>query len=890
MIPLVVLTLWSVAAVSADNGRGWLRGNSSRRHGQKADVCHYAATKNAWRDLSVSVSAISAHERHGDLVYTTCANAEIPLELCADTCDVEDLCLIPECHFEPIHAATGHGEQKSKLWYELTCNPDDLERKPCHKPPVTHGAVEAICVDGTCQLRCLDPNDTCVLPPEAPLGATVSVENTEFATSEPIAVTLNLERNSQNIFDTVKILTWFLPEHDLLTKPVFTVKHQGEAIPYTGVMATRPPPTDDDYLVVHSGDHPSYTYDITKSYDFSKPGRYEVSYNVFFLWLFSLDPDTDSPYTLQSDVITLDVIESRMLHQAAQEPSHNRALVKTSFENCTEDQEQFVKDEFVVAERLVKRSVEFLDIMDANCKSHFEKWFYNITVVTKNYKKIDEEISTGDIAFDIPFVCVEPEESPQEYNSECINNTFLAFTTKRNGVYDGKISLCPKFFEKPYRANAAGHIIHELSHLVLYTEDDAYGEEHSAQLAKEYTKFVVNDGPLPPMRPGDRTLPDVNADNYNFFSSTLHLAPECGGGGGSGGGGALAAATGDPHIMTWDGARYDCQAQGEMIMAKSLNLSFEIQARFEGWSRSSGVSLTTGVALRVPSHPIVQVSIAKRLGAPLTVNNCPVELYLDGSSVNLVGGTTDLGSVILDVSLSQVVVAYKDYGPRISISVNRCYFSVIYELPTALVVDESIVGLLGTPNNNPLDDWMTPDGTSIVMPEDRAALLFLPAYTYCTQNWCMEDEQSSIFTYESSEFGFSFFSKCDAMYDGSIEDALADAPSELKALCGDKMECLIDGIGGGNDIEVARAYLQDEALFLDETIAFIQQGRCNLYSYTGPESGLKADYEAFWNAHPDCPPTLFCGIMTATVKTDVNEICSQWSNCRGPGCFAYEVL
>jgi hypothetical protein len=36
----------------------------------------------------------------------------------------------------------------------------------------------------------------------------------------------------------------------------------------------------------------------------------------------------------------------------------------------------------------------------------------------------------------------------------------------------------------------------------------------------------------------------------------------------------------DTHAVTFDGTKYDCQAEGEVVLAKSLDSDFEIQGRF----------------------------------------------------------------------------------------------------------------------------------------------------------------------------------------------------------------------------------------------------------------------------------------------------------------------
>ena len=89
------------------------------------------------------------------------------------------------------------------------------------------------------------------------------------------------------------------------------------------------------------------------------------------------------------------------------------------------------------------------------------------------------------------------------------------------------------------------------------------------------------------------------------------------------------------------------------------------------------------------------------------------------------------------------------------------------------------MGLLGTPNGDRKDDWMTPQGSPVSVQGDKR---FEPAYEYCTQNWCIRNETDSLFSY-SEDKKFSDISKCDAPYNKAIEEAVANASEELISLC-----------------------------------------------------------------------------------------------------------
>ena len=352
--------------------------------------------------------------------------------------------------------------------------------------------------------------------------------------------------------------------------------------------------------------------------------------------------------------------------------------------------------------------------------------------------------------------------------------------------------------------------------------------------------------------------------------------------------------------------------------------------------------------------------------------------------------------------LAVSVVYYSFYGGYLNVGVN---------LPKSFR-NERIIGLLGSPDDDSMNDWTNSTGFVLPFPANRHSQ---EAYDYCMTHWCIRDSAESIFVYDGP-YNFSFYSGCDDPYQGDVN--LDDASPGVQELCGLNKACLIDGIVLGLDaaqvalteqaasasasafarfrfapavIQVNLSYnvvvmvnLIDDTNFLsnieafavyridpntlqvgsapvvslqsngagifsniisvrstvsgetfafravpiiggvedsnselvftslsavqsyssqsgigelpadsptDQTIYYFIQGRCNSYLYTGPESGLETDFEAFWNKNPNCPDAgLFCGSIDADVDMDANTICYTWASCGPTRCFSYQIV
>lgn len=276
---------------------------------------------------------------------------------------------------------------------------------------------------------------------------------------------------------------------------------------------------------------------------------------------------------------------------------------------------------------------------------------------------------------------------------------------------------------------------------------------------------------------------------------------------------------GDPHLSTFDRLQFDCQAFGLFTMVTSLETpGFRIQERFTsvgGSGLCSQASVSTGIVVGEIGLPTIQVSIPD--GAVTdpsgTIGACPVDLYEDGQREDLLTYAGPPG-IALSISGSRITVSYPSTGVQVHLQLREsssfgCFLLVQVFLPITYRSNETVLGLLGTPNDSGADDWVAPDGTLYLAPINEAQRIFSPAYNYCVTNWCIRNETESIFTFRPGE-SFTATTGCDETYSEEIEDAVLNAPPELVAICGSStnLACIVEGVCG--NLDDARQVQRDE--------------------------------------------------------------------------------
>jgi len=244
--------------------------------------------------------------------------------------------------------------------------------------------------------------------------------------------------------------------------------------------------------------------------------------------------------------------------------------------------------------------------------------------------------------------------------------------------------------------------------------------------------------------------------------------------------------------------KYDCQGQGEFIAMKTLpatsaNKLFEIQARFNSGIKDfvgeGGITVMKGIVIDtgVQDVPVVQAltTFDEALG------ECVIDYFLtlNGAEVQWPAVATDR----IDFQRSGVgtrsvdYVYFPDTGLMYTVSAKwgsfGCRMNSKICIPPDFINQNTIVGLLGSPDGSAGNEWMKPNGA----PVPNRGEGMQSEYEYCTTNWCATKAET-MFTY-FDDTTYDNFSRCAAAFDPVVEEMLrnptADCLEDCAALTND---------------------------------------------------------------------------------------------------------
>lgn len=202
-------------------------------------------------------------------------------------------------------------------------------------------------------------------------------------------------------------------------------------------------------------------------------------------------------------------------------------------------------------------------------------------------------------------------------------------------------------------------------------------------------------------------------------------------------------------------------------------------------------------------YPLVQVSMTSGENPPITLFNCPVELYIDQVKQDDLTAGYHANDVKVEVHMNtgRIHIEYPELQLNLKVLqfMDLCHFTVTYALLNDCRPEERIIGLLGSPDDDATNDWMKRDGTVVDLPAGGLSSFFFgPAYEYVTQNWCIYIENESLFTYQPG-YDFSYYEHCGVDYNPELERSIEEATPEQIEKCGDgNTACLLEAVNLGD--------------------------------------------------------------------------------------------
>jgi hypothetical protein len=342
---------------------------------------------------------------------------------------------------------------------------------------------------------------------QAPLSTSLQAEPT-YRLGDPISLTFEVENTGS---ETVQLLRWGTPLEGELTDDCFVVRRDSELLPYDGKLVKRGDPRPESYVTIPPGEKVRQAVDISAGYPIDQPGDYKVTLKAIAVDAFTVAGTAKAaprkrhqfePHELPEASAEFTVVpgaEPKLTAGQAARKETSEQQFKTSakapsFTGGTATEQSDTVIAHGNAQYFAALAASQLDAGPAGTNALYQTWFGAFDQgrydnVTKHYRDIAGVLRDEQVTYDLS-------------GSGCSPDVF-AFTTKGSR----KVSLCSLYLSAPQIGTDCkfGTLVHEWSHGVSSTDDNAYGESACQSLATS--------------DPGKATN---NADSHEYFSE--HLA------------------------------------------------------------------------------------------------------------------------------------------------------------------------------------------------------------------------------------------------------------------------------------------------------------------------------------------------------------------------------
>ena len=325
-------------------------------------------------------------------------------------------------------------------------------------------------------------------------------------------------------------------------------------------------------------------------------------------------------------------------------------------------------------------------------------------------------------------------------------------------------------------------------------------------------------------------------------------------------------------------------------------LSLELQGRFTRIG-TRDASVLHGVAIQDEGDtPKVQLSIPQEASAYGTTietkagdYQCVLDFFVNDIEHSLQGGLYEDDDIkVVVIKNFEIRVYYKASQFWVKIRVGYyegCLVHTCYYIPDT----DNVIGLLGTPDQDTTNDWMTRSGEVVPVPDDRIARVKKEAYDYCTQNWCLQDAEESIFHYNEIAFGYDFhyYSRCALEYGESLADFIEHVEPHVVEACNRELACMMDALEGGLEGALEAVLARKNGM---KNVCFAAGGSCDAGAtccdgFECIDSGIEKICRALSDPEPTCEEHLMgncdgvsmpcCGDMICTETETLGTVCKE---------------
>jgi len=291
-----------------------------------------------------------------------------------------------------------------------------------------------------------------------------------------------------------------------------------------------------------------------------------------------------------------------------------------------------------------------------------------------------------------------------------------------------------------------------------------------------------------------------------------------------------------PHFVTFDNLKYDCQGQGEFVIAMSKGSDpLAIHGRFvKRFSHKAKPTVTGSLAIKVLEDvPTIHVTVPDERvngACPFTFTMGDTESPVENNDVVTFFQNNYNGTVKAFSNGKSIIFTFAEQKARVQVTAGgrgRCVLNTNLCLtPEKHGGPDNIVGLLGSPTGNKDDDWVNRDGSITALPDvcdvanpskaqQRACkhALNKNGHEYCMENWCIGHADNSLWKPETH----ALYNQCD----DTDPDPFFDNPEEpdpaVVAACANTEnpeECETDTVAeiedGGDLEEFVETLVEDE--------------------------------------------------------------------------------